>query len=275
MSASTKAPRRARGAASEPSSNVLPRSVTGSGKPKPASRSARAAAAHACVRARRTTQPTGSAAWPAPPRTGGRGWCSTLRSLPAENRGRPEGPSARGNGPLLARRDYPSPCALPAGARCRRGWRDRPGSPGRPTGRDLPRRAAARPAAPPAPGPRAGRARRRLGRSARPVRAPARRARLLLDGAREGGVAAVLGARRTRCRSPRGTSAAHLAVLGGLRGGAAHRRHVVHSAIEHSCVLAAVEHAGRPGDGRGRSTGSAGRRQATPRRCAPTPRWPA
>jgi cysteine desulfurase len=74
----------------------------------------------------------------------------------------------------------------------------------------------------------------------------ARRARLLLDGAREA-VADVLGARPDEvsfCGS--GTTAAHLAVLGALAGRRRTGSHVVHSAIEHSCVLAAVEHAGGP-----------------------------
>jgi cysteine desulfurase len=70
-----------------------------------------------------------------------------------------------------------------------------------------------------------------------------RRARLLLDAAREA-VAAVLGARADEVSfTPSGTLAAHLAVLGAA---AARRRvgaHLVVSAIEHSCVLAAAEHA--------------------------------
>lgn len=74
----------------------------------------------------------------------------------------------------------------------------------------------------------------------------ARRARLLLDSAREA-VAGVLGARPDEVSfSPSGTLAAHLAVLGTV---AARRRtgeHVVHSAVEHSSVLAAVRHAGGP-----------------------------
>ena len=72
----------------------------------------------------------------------------------------------------------------------------------------------------------------------------ARRARLLLDGAREA-VAAVLGARPDEVSfTSSGTAAAHLAVLGGLAGRRRVGDAVVHSAIEHSCVLAAVEHAG-------------------------------
>ena len=74
----------------------------------------------------------------------------------------------------------------------------------------------------------------------------ARRARALLDGAREA-VAAVLGARPDEVSfTPGGTLAAHLGVLG-LAGG---RRRVgaavVHSAVEHSAVLHAVEHLGAP-----------------------------
>ena len=69
----------------------------------------------------------------------------------------------------------------------------------------------------------------------------ARRAALLLDGAREA-VADVLGARPDEVSfAPSGTFAAHLAVLGAL---AARPGHVLHSAVEHSCVLAAVRHAG-------------------------------
>ena len=71
-----------------------------------------------------------------------------------------------------------------------------------------------------------------------------RRARLLLDTAREH-VAAVLGARPDEIRfTPSGAAAAHLAVLGTA---AARRRvgsHIVHSAIEHSAVLAAVDAVG-------------------------------
>jgi cysteine desulfurase len=68
-----------------------------------------------------------------------------------------------------------------------------------------------------------------------------RRARLLLEDARAG-IADVLGARADEVRfCGSGTEAAHLAVLGGL---AARRRHgstLVHSAVEHSCVLHAAE----------------------------------
>ncbi len=67
-----------------------------------------------------------------------------------------------------------------------------------------------------------------------------RRARVLLDGAREA-VAAELGCRPDELSfTSNGTTAAHLGVLGAL---AARRRtgsHVVHSAVEHSCVLHAV-----------------------------------
>ena len=76
--------------------------------------------------------------------------------------------------------------------------------------------------------------------------AEGRRARRLLDGAREA-VAAVVGARPDEVSfAPSGTLAAQLGVLGLL---GARRRvgdHVVHSAVEHSCVLAAVAHAGGP-----------------------------
>jgi cysteine desulfurase len=68
----------------------------------------------------------------------------------------------------------------------------------------------------------------------------ARRARLLLDAARES-VAGVIGARADEvsfCAS--GTAAAHLAVLGTLRARAATARHLVTSAVEHSAVLEAA-----------------------------------
>ncbi|HYT10931.1 MAG TPA: aminotransferase class V-fold PLP-dependent enzyme [Mycobacteriales bacterium] len=68
-----------------------------------------------------------------------------------------------------------------------------------------------------------------------------RRARLLLDGARAT-VAQVLAARPdevTFCAS--GTQAAHLAVLGGLAGRRRAGTRLVHSAVEHSCVLHAAE----------------------------------
>ncbi|MCW2715772.1 MAG: aminotransferase class [Frankiales bacterium] len=71
----------------------------------------------------------------------------------------------------------------------------------------------------------------------------ARRARLLLDGARES-VAASLAVRPDEVSfTPSGTLAAHLAVLGTLAGRAAVGGHVVQSAVEHSCVLSATEHA--------------------------------
>lgn len=67
-----------------------------------------------------------------------------------------------------------------------------------------------------------------------------RRARLLLDGAREA-VAAHLAARPDEVRfTASGTEAAHLGVLGVLRGRRRVGRHVLHSAVEHSCVLDAV-----------------------------------
>lgn len=72
----------------------------------------------------------------------------------------------------------------------------------------------------------------------------ARRARALLDSAREA-VAAVVGARMDEVAfAPSGTLAAHLGVLGALGGRRRTGDHVVHSAVEHSCVLHAVGHAG-------------------------------
>ena len=69
----------------------------------------------------------------------------------------------------------------------------------------------------------------------------ARRARLLLDGAREA-VAGVLGVRPDEVAFPTsGTQAAHLAVLGGLAGRRRAGDRFVHSAVEHSCVLHAAE----------------------------------
>jgi len=69
---------------------------------------------------------------------------------------------------------------------------------------------------------------------------PGRRARLLLESAREA-VAQVLDARPDEVSfAPNGTLAAHLAVLGGLAGRSRTGGHVVHSAVEHSCVLQAV-----------------------------------
>jgi cysteine desulfurase len=68
-----------------------------------------------------------------------------------------------------------------------------------------------------------------------------RRARLLLDGAREA-VAEVLGSRPDEVSfAPGGTVAAHLGVLGLAGGRERVGRHVVHSAVEHSAVLHAVE----------------------------------
>jgi cysteine desulfurase len=67
-----------------------------------------------------------------------------------------------------------------------------------------------------------------------------RRARLLLDGAREA-VAEVLGCRPPEVSfTPGGTLAAHLGVLGLAGGRRRVGRHVVHSAVEHSAVLHAV-----------------------------------
>lgn len=69
---------------------------------------------------------------------------------------------------------------------------------------------------------------------------PGRRARLLLESARES-VAQVLDARPDEVSfAPSGTLAAHLAVLGGLAGRSRTGGRVVHSAVEHSCVLQAV-----------------------------------
>jgi cysteine desulfurase len=69
----------------------------------------------------------------------------------------------------------------------------------------------------------------------------ARRARMLLDGAREA-VAVELGARPDEVRfTGSGTSAVQLAVAGALAGRRRTGNHVVHSAIEHSAVLHAVE----------------------------------
>jgi len=78
---------------------------------------------------------------------------------------------------------------------------------------------------------------------------PGRRAGLLLESAREA-VAQVLDARPDEVSfAPSGTLAAHLAVLGGLAGRSRTGGHVVHSAVEHSCVLQAV--AGRDATGVG------------------------
>jgi cysteine desulfurase len=80
----------------------------------------------------------------------------------------------------------------------------------------------------------------------RHLHAAGRRARLLLDGAREA-VAQVLGARPDEVSFvPSGTVAASTGLLGLL---AARRRvgsRVVHSTVEHSCVLEAVAFAGGP-----------------------------
>jgi cysteine desulfurase len=73
-----------------------------------------------------------------------------------------------------------------------------------------------------------------------------RRARLLLDGAREA-VGAVVGARPDEISfAPSGTLAAALGVLGAAGGRAATGDHVVHSAVEHSAVLHAVAATGGP-----------------------------
>lgn len=69
-----------------------------------------------------------------------------------------------------------------------------------------------------------------------------RRARQLLEGAREA-VAEVVGARPDEVSFvSSGTAAAHLGVLGTLAGRERTGRHVVHSAVEHSCVLLAAAH---------------------------------
>lgn len=70
-----------------------------------------------------------------------------------------------------------------------------------------------------------------------------RRARVLLDGAREA-VAAEVGCRPDELSfTSNGTTAAHLGVLGALAGRRRTGLHVVHSAVEHSCVLHAVARA--------------------------------
>ncbi|HSK26432.1 MAG TPA: aminotransferase class V-fold PLP-dependent enzyme, partial [Jiangellales bacterium] len=67
-----------------------------------------------------------------------------------------------------------------------------------------------------------------------------RRARLLLDNAREV-VAAVVGARPDEVSfTGSGTQAVHLGVLGTVAGRARSGRHLVVSAVEHSCVLQAA-----------------------------------
>ncbi|MFI9640206.1 cysteine desulfurase family protein [Micromonospora sp. NPDC051925] len=69
----------------------------------------------------------------------------------------------------------------------------------------------------------------------------ARRARQLLDAAREA-TAATLGVRADEVSfTPSGTTAAHAAVLGGLAGRRRAGGTLVHSAIEHSAVLHAAE----------------------------------
>ena len=73
-----------------------------------------------------------------------------------------------------------------------------------------------------------------------------RRGRMLLDGAREV-VAAVVGARPDEVSfAPSGTLAASLGVLGAAAGRARTGRHLVHSAVEHSSVLHAVDFTGAP-----------------------------
>jgi cysteine desulfurase len=72
----------------------------------------------------------------------------------------------------------------------------------------------------------------------------ARRARLLLDDARET-LAGLLGCRADELSfAASGTAAAHLAVLGLALGRRRSGPHLVASAVEHSAVLHAVEHAG-------------------------------
>jgi len=76
--------------------------------------------------------------------------------------------------------------------------------------------------------------------------AAGRQARLLLDGAREA-VAAALGARPDEVTfTPSGTLAATVGVLGAARGRERTGSHLVHSAVEHSCVLHAVAFTGGP-----------------------------
>ncbi len=75
----------------------------------------------------------------------------------------------------------------------------------------------------------------------------ARRARLLLDQARQR-IAAVLGGRADELLfTSSGTQAAHLAVLGTVRARRRAGRHIVVSAVEHSSVLHAVEQCERDG----------------------------
>ena len=69
----------------------------------------------------------------------------------------------------------------------------------------------------------------------------ARRARLLLDGARAA-VAAVLGARPDEVSfAGSGTQASHLAILGALAARRRVGRHLIVAAVEHSCVLHAAQ----------------------------------
>jgi cysteine desulfurase len=88
----------------------------------------------------------------------------------------------------------------------------------------------------------------------------ARRARLLLDGAREA-VAGCIGARPDEVTfTASGTQAAHAAVLGGLAGRRRAGDRLVHSAIEHSAVLHAAErHAAAGGSTRAVPPDRAGR----------------
>ena len=73
-----------------------------------------------------------------------------------------------------------------------------------------------------------------------------RRAGMLLDGAREA-VGTVLGARADEVSfTSSGTVAASLGVLGAAAGRSRTGRHLVHSAVEHSCVLHAVDFTGAP-----------------------------
>jgi cysteine desulfurase len=75
---------------------------------------------------------------------------------------------------------------------------------------------------------------------------PGRRARLLLDAARDS-LADTLQVRPDELSfAANGTQALHAAVLGALRGAERHGRGVVHSAVEHSAVLHAAAAAGAP-----------------------------
>ena len=156
------------------------------------------------------------------------------------------------------------------------------------SGRGLPRRRLRRAAAPGGPGGLLAALDAGWADPARLYR-DARRARLLLDAAREV-VAAVLGARPDEVTfTPSGTQAVHLAVLGGLRGRAQDgRASGALSAVEHSAVLHAAERhdatGGRAsrGAGRPRRPGRPWTRSARPFRAdtalaclqsAPTTRW--